>query len=70
MGTMPEATAAAVPPLEPPGVTLASHGFSVGPYKTGSVEMDQPFSGAFDLPTSTSPAALIRLTTVLSAVAT
>jgi hypothetical protein len=31
MGTIPAATAAAAPPLEPPGVRLVSHGLRVGP---------------------------------------
>ena len=30
-GTMPEATAAAVPPLEPPGLRVGSHGLRVSP---------------------------------------
>ena len=30
-GTMPPATAAAAPPLEPPGVRSVSHGFRAGP---------------------------------------
>ena len=36
-GTMPLATAAAVPPLEPPGVRLVSHGLWVIPRDTDSV---------------------------------
>src|SRR5262245_50507520 len=36
-GTIPEATAAAAPPLEPPGVRRTSQGFLVAPNKTGSV---------------------------------
>ena len=35
--TMPAATAAADPPLEPPGERLRSHGLYVGPYASGSV---------------------------------
>ncbi len=31
MGRMPAATAAAAPPLEPPGVTPCRHGLWVGP---------------------------------------
>src|SRR6202042_1127431 len=62
IGTMREATAAAAPPLEPPGVTPFRQGLAVAPYSFGSVESDQPFSGALDLPTRRKPAALIRLT--------
>ena len=36
-GTMPDATAAPEPPLEPPGLRSTSHGFRVGPYAVGSV---------------------------------
>src|SRR5438045_900666 len=36
-GTMPEATAAADPPLDPPGERPTSHGLRVGPYASGSV---------------------------------
>ena len=31
IGTIPEATAAAAPPLDPPGVRVRSHGLAVGP---------------------------------------
>jgi hypothetical protein len=34
---MPEATAAAEPPLEPPVEWLVFHGFRVGPKESGSV---------------------------------
>ena len=30
-GALPAATAAALPPLDPPGIRARSHGFSVGP---------------------------------------
>ena len=36
-GTIPEATAAAVPPLEPPGERLGSHGLRVSPREVDSV---------------------------------
>jgi hypothetical protein len=61
-GTIRAATAAAAPPLEPPGVTPCRHGLNVAPESFGSVESDQPFSGALDLPTRRKPAALMRLT--------
>jgi hypothetical protein len=37
IGTMPEATAAAVPPLEPPGVWPVDHGLCVIPWASDSV---------------------------------
>src|SRR5208282_762752 len=36
-GTIPDATAAAEPPLEPPGERVRSQGLCVAPYATGSV---------------------------------
>src|SRR6185312_12009859 len=36
-GTIPDATAAAAPPLDPPGVRVVSHGLWVAPHATGSV---------------------------------
>ena len=42
---MPAATAAAAPPLDPPGVCSGSHGFRVGPYASGSVTGRLPNSG-------------------------
>src|SRR5215213_9266992 len=35
--TMPAATAAPLPPDDPPGVRLVSHGLRVGPKRSGSV---------------------------------
>src|SRR5207247_6812312 len=55
-GTIPAATAAADPPLEPPGVRIGSHGLRVGPYASGSVVGTMPSSGAFVRPTHTNPA--------------
>src|ERR1019366_644786 len=37
MGKRPAATAAAAPPLEPPGLKARSHGLAVGPNSAGSV---------------------------------
>jgi hypothetical protein len=37
IGPMPAATAAAAPPLDPPGVIPACHGLSVAPCKVFSV---------------------------------
>src|SRR6516165_8326338 len=43
--TIPAATAAADPPLEPPGERLRSHGLRVGPYAKGSVVAEDASSG-------------------------
>ena len=59
---MPAATAAAAPPLEPPGVRPRSHGFRVGPNRRGSVVGRIPISGIEVLPTITKPAARSRRT--------
>src|SRR5213596_2413222 len=56
MGTMPEATAAADPPLEPPAERDVSHGLRVGPCASGSVVGTMPSSGQFVFPTITNPA--------------
>ena len=69
-GTMPAATAAAEPPLEPPGERSSRHGLRVTPYRCDSVEGDSPNSGEFVLPKITSPARRNRATTSLSCAAT
>ena len=56
-GTMPLETAAAEPPLEPPGLRLVSHGLRAGPCDSGSVTGMSPNSGVFVLPVITKPAA-------------
>ena len=56
-GTIPLATAAPVPPLEPPGECAVFHGLCAGPYACGSVVVISPYSGVFVLPTMTNPAA-------------
>jgi hypothetical protein len=61
-GTMPAATAAAAPPLEPPGEYSRFHGLRVGPQATGSVMPFAPSSGVFVRPKITSPAANQRRT--------
>ncbi len=58
--TMPLATAAAEPPLEPPVVRVVSHGLRVGPYASGSVVGTRPSSGVFVRPTHTKPASRYR----------
>src|SRR5262249_14993778 len=69
IGTMPEATAAAAPPLDPPGVSSTFHGFRVGPNSLGSVTGTRPNSGVFDVPTTIRPAASLRLTISVEKVA-
>ncbi len=61
-GTMPAATAAAVPPLDPPGVMSGDHGLTVGPNSTGSVVQWLPHSGVLVLPKTTRPASRYRST--------
>ena len=63
---MPEARAAAEPPLEPPGVRSRFHGFRVGPNSSLSVKGMWPNSGVFVLPTTIAPAALSRATSASS----
>jgi hypothetical protein len=55
-GTIPDATAAAEPPDEPPVVRCKFHGLSVGPVATGSVTPAMPNSGVLVLPNSAKPA--------------
>src|SRR2546423_15132371 len=64
--TIPEATAAALPPDDPPGVREVSHGLRVGPKRSGSVTGRMPSSGVFVLPTMIAPASRRRRTTPLS----
>ena len=66
-GTRPAATAAADPPLDPPGVRSGSHGLRVIPHVTDSVNGHRPSSGMVVLPTITAPAARSRRTTSASA---
>jgi len=53
----PAASAAAPPPLEPPGVRSSAHGLRVGPKRRDSVVGRIPISGKAVLPTITNPAA-------------
>src|SRR5215204_1776048 len=50
IGTIPAATAAADPPLDPPLVRVGSHGLQVGPKSSGSVNGVRPNSGVFVFP--------------------
>jgi hypothetical protein len=52
---MPKATAAALPPLEPPAVRERSHGLRVVPCKGLSVTAFHPISGVVVLPNKTAP---------------
>ena len=53
IGTMPDATAAAEPPLEPPVERSVFHGFLAGPYAVDSAVGRIPSSGVFVFPTTT-----------------
>ena len=57
-GTMPEATAAADPPDDPPAVRSSAQGLRVGPKRTGSVVEWLPNSGVLVLPRTMRPARL------------
>ena len=59
---MPEATAAAAPPLDPPGVRPASHGLRVRPCRSLSVKYRVEKPGTLVRPRITAPA-LRRLAT-------
>src|SRR5699024_3220557 len=47
IGTIPDAMAAAEPPLDPPGEQSVFHGFRVAPWVSGSVIFFKPNSGVF-----------------------
>ena len=59
-GTMPDATAAAEPPEEPPVECSVLQGLRVGPNARGSVVIEVPSSGVFVRPRTTKPARLNR----------
>jgi hypothetical protein len=63
-GTVAAATAAAEPPLDPPGTVPRSHGFLVG--WNAEFSHDEPIanSSRFTLPITTAPAAMRRPTAV------
>ena len=54
---MPASTAAALPPLEPPGLRSRSQGLRVTPDSGESVKGFQPNSGVVVLPNNTAPCA-------------
>src|SRR5580704_15293607 len=55
-GSIPAATAAAAPPLDPPALRPISQGLRTGPNSAGSVLGLRPSSGVLDLAKHTSPA--------------
>ena len=67
IGPRPAATAAAAPPLEPPGVSMVFQGLRVTPNIGLSVRALKPNSERFVLPRTTAPAAFRRPTATLSA---
>src|SRR5688572_25988683 len=70
IGTIPAATAAADPPLEPPLVRATSQGLRVGPNSSGSVNGVRPNSGVFVFPTMITPVFRYRRTSSESCGAT
>ena len=65
-GTMRSATAAAEPPLDPPGTRSSARGLCTGPYAEFSFDEPIANSSQFNLPSSTAPAASNRATAVAS----
>src|SRR5262249_40044697 len=63
----PAATAAPLPPLEPPGVQPAFQGFWVGGKSSLTVPTEPPSSGVCVLPMTAAPAALAFATTMAPA---
>jgi len=63
---MPAATAAALPPLDPPGTLEVSCGLRVGPNAEFSVLEPMANSSRLVLPTTTASASTSRRTTVAS----
>src|ERR1700691_410775 len=62
----PAATAAAEPPLEPPGTRSRATGFRTGPYAEFSLELPMANSSQLVLPKITAPAFSKRVTAVAS----
>src|SRR5437016_8271877 len=65
-GAKPAATAAALPPLDPPGTRPGSCGLHVGPNAEFSVELPMANSSRLVLPMGMAPVARTRATTVAS----
>ena len=64
IGTIPAATAAAEPPLDPPGVRSRSQGLRVNPNAADSVTALRPSSGVLVFPKINAPASQKRCTIV------
>jgi len=60
-GVSPAASAAAPPPVDPPGVRAGSHGFTVRPKIGLSACQSARTGGTFVLPTTTAPALRTRV---------
>src|SRR6266516_4826605 len=69
IGIIPDATAAAEPPDDPPGVRSGFQGLRVVPCRNERVQLVEPNSGDVVRPTNTAPAARNRSTSVQSRVA-
>src|SRR5438094_10492846 len=65
-GVSPAATAAADPPLVPPGMRSSAHGLCAGPNAEFSLDDPMANSSQLVLPTTIAPAASSRATTVAS----
>src|SRR5579872_2352093 len=67
-GTSPAATAAADPPLEPPGIRSSAHGLRTGPAVDAVFSFDDPIANSSQLvlPTTIAPARSRRATAVAS----
>ena len=65
-GTSPAATAAPLPPLEPPQIRSVSHGLRAGPKAALVVEAPKANSCVLSLPTMIAPARRSRATTMAS----
>src|SRR5439155_19811899 len=65
-GTIPAATAAADPPLDPPGMRSSAQGLRTGPNAEFSFDDPIANSSQLVLPTMTAPAASRRATAVAS----
>ena len=70
LGHRPAASAAAAPPLDPPGVRVVSHGLRHAPFSSDSVTATVPNSGVFVLPMIVKPAERSLRTTEASATGT
>ena len=70
IGARPATTAAAAPPLDPPGVWSGFQGLRQMPLRSDSVTAVMPNSGVFVLPITTKPAARSRRTSSASSVGT